>query len=843
MDRESFEIKIKQGLKKLNKEQVVYFTWICAVRSLPFLGNLDLWNEKVLQKYLYNIFHTLDIIASYNLHNSNVVNKIPISKPEGAIDSYALKAINVVNRAIDVAIAARSDIDAARIIASACATYVVNVFKSKVNLESIILKDLREIRSSKERIHAHPLVLYGSVWNVFLKALEKENCAFWGQLYQTIFEDGLILNDEALLRRINVPNEIQEQGAAIVANYLEALEKEGEKRLNEARILILGEKGAGKTCLARRLINPDAPMTTDAESTPGVDTTLWKLEEENINVHIWDFAGHTVTHAVHQFFLSERCLYIIVYDGRSEERNRLEYWLNHMKNFGGDSKAIILVNTRDRHRMEVPINILKEQYPIIDVWYFSIRDDKAKLKDFRNEVAGLIQSDPSWSSQLIPANYYKVKNDLEEIFVNGKKEGRKERITREEFETIAKKYGEDNFEDLLTHLHALGISLWYKDMEQFNTLVLNPEWISDGVYKIINWANDAKKHCLTIGDFTKVFETEPSRYPEDQFKFLFELMKKYELAYEAKEGNTLIIPRLLKEDRPSDLPDFPFGESLLARYKADQPLLPDTISRFIVRHNEQIKKERNYLVWRSGVVLDDNIGNTALVREEDRTITIAVKGPDKTNYISTLRETLDEIFNSYKSKKPELQFRIEQLAIEPGNKPVWISENEIINHAIAGKKSIYSSFLDQEIPTQIIIQNFYNSGSGAMFIAHNLDNSTHITFNFYDCNISLQGSLNDLTRRLTKANKTEEVEELKEIVELLEEAENCKTPEEVKKKGIARSLKCLAENLGNEDSKLHKTVEGIKEGIGIAQDIAKGYNDIAQWMGLPQVPKPFLKKE
>ncbi|MFK7906979.1 MAG: hypothetical protein AB8B69_17730 [Chitinophagales bacterium] len=27
------------------------------------------------------------------------------------------------------------------------------------------------------------------------------------------------------------------------------------------------------------------------------------------------------------------------------------------------------------------------------------------------------------------------------------------------------------------------------------------------------------------------------------------------------------------------------------------------------------------------------------------------------------------------------------------------------------------------------------------------------------------------------------------------------------------------------------------------QDIAAEYNKLAQWLGLPQVPKPFLKKE
>ncbi len=52
---------------------------------------------------------------------------------------------------------------------------------------------------------------------------------------------------------------------------------------------------------------------------------------------------------------------------------------------------------------------------------------------------------------------------------------------------------------------------------------------------------------------------------------------------------------------------------------------------------------------------------------------------------------------------------------------------------------------------------------------------------------------------------------------------------------------CDKIDLEAKNSKLHKTVKGIKNGVSIAQDIAKGYNDIAQWAGLPQVPKPFWK--
>jgi small GTP-binding protein len=321
---------------------------------------------------------------------------------------------------------------------------------------------------------------------------------------------------------------MRNQGAAAVAGQMEKILREGAQRLNEARIIILGDKGSGKTCLARRLVDPKAPMTTDEESTPGVDTTLWKLEKENINVRIWDFAGHTVTHAVHQFFLSERCLYIIVYDGRSEMRNQLDYWLDHMKNFGGDSQAIILINKRDQHSVEIPLNTLKEKYPIAGDYTFSIQDDEKKLESFRKVIANHIVNNPSWENQVIPESYYQVKEDLEKLFTECEDDDGKEHITIAEFEKIAKQHGVEKTEELLKDLHFLGISLWYKNMAEYNTLILNPEWISHGVYKIINWVNEDKKYSVSLNDFSVIFKEVSCRYPTEKYNFLFQLMKHYE---------------------------------------------------------------------------------------------------------------------------------------------------------------------------------------------------------------------------------------------------------------------------------------------------------------------------
>ena len=870
-NRRTLQKEIEQELTNLNKEQVIYFSWLCAVRALPYLGyngDFYFWKKGDRQRYLNNIFFALDYNAYAKIHDANekitLIAK-PNKNPTDYTDfnqnySYA-KAFETANAATIAAnnafdAATKNHAFAAKAIASAAYVvfnYISNssedavkaaaytafaAMKTSEKLKGIIIQDLNNIQS-KENIKNTDWDV--SIWSNFQKALEMEGYGYWAQWYQKIFEQGMILDKEdekEIKLRLNIAAEIRGQGAAALDRYLGKL-KLGSERLNEARILILGDKGAGKTCLARRLKDPNAEMTKEEESTPGVDTSLWKLEKENVNVHIWDFAGHTVTHAVHRFFLSERCLYIIVCNGRTDESSRLEFWLNHMKNYGQNSKAIILVNKCDDHAIEVPINRLKEQYPIIDISTFSIRDDKAELENFRQEVANYISNNPSWSQLLIPENSYKVKNELEKLFINEGTEERKERIERIDFDAIAHRYGVEDGDALLSDLHALGISLWYKDMAQFNTLVLNPEWISNGVYRIINWANNEKKHCLRIEDFDQVFSAEAHRYPQSEHRFLFELMKKYELAYEAKEKDVLIIPRLLEEDQPASLPQFQIGESLMARYKADQPLMPDTISRFIVRHNQEIKIEGdNYRVWRHGVILDDGKGSIALVREEDdRTITVSVKGTNKTEYLSTLRETLNGIFEGYKSKKPELQYRVERFGEISGEiekqDPLWLADQAIYAHAQQG-----IPFFDPKTGRQLTLNpmiQYYNIQGNALF-GENIhwDQSTHnttINIQKFQGNIELlKEAFDDEKKLLLKAIDKDEYEVVYKQIERAENAiQEIDSSNSEGKPISAKTNSRLAQfinNLTDEKTTLGKCVKLLENGVDFASKLVSLYGQL-----------------
>jgi len=83
--------------------------------------------------------------------------------------------------------------------------------------------------------------------------------------------------------------------------------------------------------------------------------------------------------------------------------------------------------------------------------------------------------------------------------------------------------------------------------------------------------------------------------------------------------------------------------------------------------------------------------------------------------------------------------------------------------------------------------------------------------------------------------------DLEKAAKALDESDKKDDKDSVKKKGALNKVKRFLKDMGDKNSDLHKIVEGVKGGVSIAQDIGQKYNDFGQWLGLPQIPKPFLK--
>jgi internalin A len=122
--------------------------------------------------------------------------------------------------------------------------------------------------------------------------------------------------------------------------------------LNEAKLILVGFGGVGKTSLVNRLVN-DA-FNPQETKTEGINITDWPMhlrEGEDVRLHVWDFGGQEIMHATHQFFLTQRSLYLLVLKGREgHEDADAEYWLNLINSFAADSPVIVVLNKiREQH--------------------------------------------------------------------------------------------------------------------------------------------------------------------------------------------------------------------------------------------------------------------------------------------------------------------------------------------------------------------------------------------------------------------------------------------------------------------------------------------------------------
>ena len=65
------------------------------------------------------------------------------------------------------------------------------------------------------------------------------------------------------------PPETVKEGNYAIRRYFKRISEQGKDYIYEAKLLILGEGGAGKTTLTEKLKNPNAAMPQ--ESTKGID--------------------------------------------------------------------------------------------------------------------------------------------------------------------------------------------------------------------------------------------------------------------------------------------------------------------------------------------------------------------------------------------------------------------------------------------------------------------------------------------------------------------------------------------------------------------------------------------
>jgi small GTP-binding protein len=181
-------------------------------------------------------------------------------------------------------------------------------------------------------------------------------------LYNASYDDLYSIPDDFTLE--NPPPEVVEKGLQAILQFLQQLLKEGIDRLCEAKLLIVGEGGAGKTTLTKKIDHEQYQLVTDQQSTEGIDIIRWQFsykKDQNFAVNVWDFGGQEIYHATHQFFLTKRSLYILVADSRKEDTDFF-YWLNVVNLLSESSPIIIVKNEKQDRQREINERQLRGEF-------------------------------------------------------------------------------------------------------------------------------------------------------------------------------------------------------------------------------------------------------------------------------------------------------------------------------------------------------------------------------------------------------------------------------------------------------------------------------------------------
>ncbi|WP_176722277.1 COR domain-containing protein, partial [Candidatus Thiosymbion oneisti] len=472
-------------------------------------------------------------------------------------------------------------------------------------------------------------------------------------------------------------------GSGAVLAYLRAK----AARLYEAKLLIVGEAGAGKTSLARKLLDPAAPLPEEGESTLGINVYRdWRFpyaptnrieakaidppspqpspkgrgsqrgmtfeflsnsqaseQAQEMSANIWDFGGQEIQYATHQFFLTPNALYVLVADARRQETD-YDYWLKIIRLLGQDGAPerrtpvlVLLHEKANRQVTDFDLGTYRRRFPELVIE--TAEADLANLADGRIEnlrirIQQLLSKLPHVGERQ-PAAWRPIRAAVEERQAE-------HHLGFGQFRVLCTEHGIDQeaaARVLLRYLSFVGSCVYFdRDPLLKDFIITDPQWAVNALYLVLDRDEvQNRQGRLRRRFFYQTLAAEG--YQEYEIDRLFRLLQKdqFEICFplEGSDGELHIVPQLLS----TVTPEYKWEQRDNLHFEYQYPFMPKgLLARLIVRLHERLEagKDGQPLIWRKGAVLCSpdvgaELARAELVETEDprggKVLRLRVAGP------------------------------------------------------------------------------------------------------------------------------------------------------------------------------------------------------------------------
>ncbi|XP_050296551.1 leucine-rich repeat serine/threonine-protein kinase 1 isoform X5 [Anthonomus grandis grandis] len=420
-----------------------------------------------------------------------------------------------------------------------------------------------------------------------------------------------------------------------IIGYLKSV-LEDAKPYARMKLMIVGVQGIGKTSLleqlrqegatrkrpehwGKRMGNKNINIKTSRGttlSTVGVDIGDWVYEKKirNQSLHgpvtfrTWDFGGQKEYYATHQYFLSKRSLYLVVWKISDGHRgiNEILQWLVNIQARAPNS-PVIIVGTHYDVVQEFNPNISEEYQQFIRDKFINVVDaekmglprvldtieisckTRHNIKLLCNLIYDTVFSlRPPGSKELlleqkVPATYLALEDIVYSVAAERRSNGLDPVLTCEQYKMIMaaemqQRYNKtfrdwSELHQATLFLHENGVLLHYDDATLKDLYFLDPQWLCDMLAHVVTIREInpfARSGVMKLDDLKHVFKAS-NIGPIDTRGYVVNLLNKFEVAL-TWDSRTLLIPSLLPSEEDMIIAQTYPGQMVTPLVKVNVPL-------------------------------------------------------------------------------------------------------------------------------------------------------------------------------------------------------------------------------------------------------------------------------